>query len=158
MRVNALLTIFDSQGGIAAQENEMDKKGLTGFEKISLNQRSDEFSEQFSTPVDRRFWIRVETPWSDRVVISDVLFGDQDEYAMGDALLQALSLLNIRQPTELVFRNLGSPDDVETGIKAQRIERMVEAMVMHQRRFIVGRDFDISRDKVNLVVRFKHFV
>ncbi|MEM6587434.1 MAG: hypothetical protein AAF641_03220 [Pseudomonadota bacterium] len=135
----------------------MDKNGLTGFEELTLQHRSDEFSDQFSTPADPRFWIRIEKSFSGGVVISDMLFGDQDEYVAANAVVQVLHALNTPKPTEIIFRNLGGVDAPETVQTAQKVERMVEAMVMRQRRFIVGREYETRREKVDLVFRFKHF-
>ena len=134
-----------------------DNHGLTGFESLTLNRRSDEFSAQFSTPGDPRFWIRIELPLSSRILVSDLLFGEQDEYVMASALSQALNALGVSKPAEIVFSNLGSVGDRKTTEDAQKVERVVEAMVMHRRRFIIGRDYEIVRDKVDLVFRFKTF-
>lgn len=135
----------------------MDKHGLTGFEELTLHQRSDDFSEQFWTAHDPRFWIRIELPCNERVEISDLLFGEQNEYAMANALLQVLSTLGISKPIELAFSNLGYVNEQKTAEDVQKVERVVEAMVMRQRRFIIGRDYDIVREKVDLVFQFKHF-
>jgi len=134
-----------------------DKHRLTGFESLTLNRRSDELSEQFSTPSDPRFWIRIELPLSSRVLVTDLLFGEQDEYVIASALSQALTVLGVSKPTEIVFSNLGPVGDGKTTEDAQKVERVVEAMVMQRRRFIIGRDYEIVRDKVDLVFRFKIF-
>lgn len=135
----------------------MDKHGISGFEEIALKQRSDDFSDQFSTPIDPKFWIRIEQPLTDRLFVSDMLFGEQDEYVMANAFLQALATLGLPKPTEIVFRNLGGVDDPRTATEAQRVEKVVEAMVMRQRRFIIGREYEVRREKIDLVFHFKHF-
>ena len=119
--------------------------------------RSDDYSEQFSDPEDPRFWIRIEKPLGDTVVLSDVLFGEQDEYRMASAIGQALETLGLRRSRKMIFKHLGPASEWETGEKLARMEKVVEALVTRQRRFIVARKPEVERGKVSLVVSFKSF-
>ena len=129
---------------------------MAGYQDISLNQRSDDFSEQFSIDSDLRFWIRIDLPFSETVSVSDLLFGDQSDRFVCLALLQAFARIGVERPKEIVFRNLGALDDPKTAAVAQRIESVLEAMVSRQWKFVVGRNFEITRRKVDLVVEFEH--
>lgn len=135
----------------------MDKHGLTGFETLPLARRSDGFSEQFSLPGDDRFWIRFDAPVGDPLIVTDFFPGDLDTYQMAAALLQALAALGMRRPERLVFRNLGAPEAPETAKSVETIERVLDAAVARQRRFIIGRETHIRRGKLDLEVTFKTF-
>jgi len=135
----------------------VDKHGLSGLETVALLRRTDDFSEQFSTPDDPRFWIRFEAPLGDTVTVTDLLFGALDEYQMAATFGHALELIGQRKPQEFLFRDLGAVDAPATARAAARVERMLEAWVMRQRRFIVGRAFEFRDDKVDLRITLKTF-
>lgn len=142
---------------VESLETKLDKHGLTGFESTGLVRRSDDFSEQFSAPDDPSFWIRLAKPIGEAVVVTDLLFGECDDLRMAGALGQALDIVGIRKPSQLIFQNLGHVDAPETAVAVQRADRVVEAFVMRQRRFIVGRNLSFRLDKVDLVVTFRNF-
>lgn len=135
----------------------MDQHGITGFEQTDLRRRSDDYSEQFSVSEDPKFWIRLEKPLGETLTVSDLLFGAKDEYFMAAAFAQALVMLGLKNPTAIRFQNLGYHDDPATSKVVDRIERFAEAMVARQRRFMVGRDLQVRRDKVDLVIALHNF-
>jgi len=135
----------------------MDKHGISGFEDRTLVRRSDEFSEQFSDPADPRFWLRFERPIGEPIRVTDLLFGQQSEYGMAQALGQALQILGARRPQSVVFLNLGPAGDPSTEQAVVRVRRVVEAMVLLQRRFISAVHGEVDRGKVDLHVTFRSF-
>jgi hypothetical protein len=135
----------------------MDKHGIYGFEQRTLFRRSDDFSEQFTDPDDERFWLRIEKPVADSVRVTDLLFGKQDELGMAHALGQALLTLGLNRPSSIVFTNLGHADDFATGQAVVRAKKVVEAMVLRQRRFISETRTTIAHGRVDLIVAFRSF-
>jgi hypothetical protein len=135
----------------------MDKHGISGLEDRDLVRRSDDFSEQLSDPADDRFWVRIEKPLGDHLRVTDLLFGKQDELGMAHALGQALLTLGVNRPSSIVFTNLGHADDFATGQAVVRVRKVVEAMVLRQRRFISETRTIIDDGKVDLIVAFRSF-
>jgi hypothetical protein len=135
----------------------MDKHGISGFEDRTLVRRSDDFSEQFSDPADERFWLRIEKPLGDPVRVTDLLFGSHDELDMAHALGHALQLLGLNRPSSIVFTNLGHADDFATAQAVVSAQKVAEAMVMRQRRFIFETRTALDHGKVDLVITFRNF-
>lgn len=154
--VNVATRLIESNNFIDSLGAKLDKHGLSGFETIGLVRRSDDFSEQFSTPGDPKFWIRFEKPLGDAVVVSDLLFGGFDEFRMAGALSHALEAVGARKPSQLIFQNLGHVDVPETAAAVERADRVIEAFVMRQRRFVVGRELRFRRDKADLVITLRN--
>jgi hypothetical protein len=127
---------------------------IPGSGAFTLSLRQDEFSAQFSRPGDPHFWIRIELPLSDKLMISDFFPGELDDYQMAAAFAQALERLEIRRLSSLSFRKLGpvgSADNCET---IRRIGRVLDAFAVLTRRFIDSRQVLAEQGQSHLLVKF----
>ena len=127
---------------------------IPGSGAFTLSLRQDEFSAQFSRPGDPHFWIRIELPLSDKLMISDFFPGELDDYQMAAAFAQALERLEIRRLSSLTFRKLGPAGADETAEVLQRIGRVLDAFAVRTRLFIDARQLLAERGQQHLLVNF----
>ncbi|AXI47838.1 hypothetical protein C1J03_18570 [Sulfitobacter sp. SK012] len=123
----------------------------------ALVRRSDGFSEQFSLPDDTHFWIRIEMPISDALLISDFSLGALSEYDGGMALIDALAQCGQIQPRKITFLALGSEEDDSVAETMIGLDGVIEAYVSRRRMFVSGKELATKRGKVSVSYQFHSF-
>lgn len=99
----------------------MDSQKYISLNKIHLTHRSDEFSEQFSCDSDPYFWLRIEKPIVNALVISDLLYGSLLDEEIAYIISQALKQLNRRDVSHFLFKNIGGDKNTEIEKNTARI-------------------------------------
>lgn len=113
-----------------------------------LQEMRDDFSVRFTLADDPRFWIRIELPLGDPLVISDLTLGQQAPETVGAFLAHALRQIGASRARRLVVNDVGPAE------QSPQIDQIIDYYIALERRFIRDRARATAGRKTNLIVSF----
>lgn len=122
-----------------------------------IDVRSDDYAIKVSSPADGLFWVRIELPVGDEVVVSDFNPGKLGDEVLIAALLRAVDGVASGANT-FVFRDVApGPANPRSGLliaaARTRIERAAERLARQRRRTVHRVSLEEHRGKVNVRVQ-----
>lgn len=120
------------------------------LEALGISVRRDEFSVQYSHPLDAKFWIRFELPVKRPYHITDLASGHMTDGQVSQVLYHAILMFSGKLDGDYRFSNICPQDSSIAHQEATRILQILEMVAAYGSKLVTSSEVKQQRGKYDL--------
>lgn len=123
---------------------------IMAFEVSGVLVRRDQFSVQFSHPLDAKFWIRFELPTKQPYHITDLFSGHMTDGQVSQILYHAIIMFSGKIDGDYRFSNICPKDNSKADQEGTRILQILEKAAAYGAKLVTSSEVKEHRSKHDL--------